>query len=122
MGFNRGTDVKDALGLGIDMAERAAELQDAIAHNKKMQNVIYDSLRNLRGIGYGEEGDGVMYKLKEDLEALERELIPMKRELDRIRDACSHTSKSGKDLMEYAGSDSHKDYYKCVVCGAHFWD
>jgi hypothetical protein len=37
--------------------------------------------------------------------------------IESFRKVCKHTDNDGNDLMEYVGHDSHKDYYKCSICG-----
>jgi len=62
--------------------------------------------------------------MKEHIEILEKERTELKTRLSKIdkaisalRDVCNHKYSDGSDAMKYEGHDSHKDYYKCGICG-----
>mgnify|MGYP006282057329 CR=1 FL=1 len=62
--------------------------------------------------------------MNEQIEILEKERTELKTRVSKIdkaisalRDVCTHKHPDGSDAMKYYGHDSHKDYYKCEICG-----
>lgn len=62
--------------------------------------------------------------MKEHIEILEKERKELNARLSKIdkaisalRDVCNHKYPDGSDAMKDKGHDSHKDYYKCEICG-----
>lgn len=62
--------------------------------------------------------------MKKYLEKLQKEKETLLERLRLINDAiissqevCEHVDEIGGETWEYAGSDSHKSYYVCTICG-----
>ena len=67
--------------------------------------------------------------MKKIIQNLETERQTLKDRIDVINNAieafqkvCKHTNEDGSNAMEYEGHDSHKNYYKCTICGYENWD
>jgi anthranilate/para-aminobenzoate synthase component I len=41
--------------------------------------------------------------------------------IEAFQKVCKHKHSDGKSSMEYEGSDSHKDWYVCTLCGETDW-
>ena len=65
-----------------------------------------------------------MIELKPVIEKLNKRESELVNELNKVRDSinalqkvCSHKNEDGSDAFEFEGSDSHRDYYVCTICG-----
>jgi hypothetical protein len=56
-------------------------------------------------------------ELNEEREKLKDRLRLIDNAIDAFQKVCSHTFKDGTDAMVLEGNDSHKDWYKCAICG-----
>jgi len=53
-----------------------------------------------------------------ELEAYhEQQLDKIKKEIQMLQNMCEHVDNMGVDMMEEIGHDSHKDHFKCKICG-----
>ena len=62
--------------------------------------------------------------MKDTIKKLERQEKEARETLDKIskaikalQDVCEHKHSDGSDAFVIEGHDSHKDYYKCDICG-----
>jgi len=60
-------------------------------------------------------------KLIKEKEEITERLKKINTVINGIQELCSHTKEDGKSAIEYEGSASHKDYYKCTICGYKSW-
>ena len=37
--------------------------------------------------------------------------------IEALQDICDHKNEDGTDALECIGNDSHKNHYKCTICG-----
>lgn len=56
-------------------------------------------------------------EFKERQKSFYEESRKIGKSLEKIQESCDHTTPAGADALEYEGHDSHKDYYKCTICG-----
>ena len=62
--------------------------------------------------------------MKEYITELQKERKKLLMKIDKIDKAitafqnlCNHKNEDGSSAMEHEGHDSHKDFYKCSICG-----
>lgn len=62
--------------------------------------------------------------MKDAITKLEKERTVLQIRIDKINDAicamqdvCTHKYEDGRDAFDCIGNDSHKDHYKCSICG-----
>lgn len=56
-------------------------------------------------------------KLEEERKELQSRITKIDNAIKAFRAVCTHQNEKGKDCMEWEGNDSHKDHYKCTICG-----
>lgn len=56
-------------------------------------------------------------KLQEERKELQSRISKIDNAIKAFREVCTHQDEKGKDCMSLLGSDSHKDHYKCTICG-----
>ena len=60
-------------------------------------------------------------KLQKEHKQLMERVVTIENAIKAFQLVCEH-KENGKDTMVYIGHDSHKNYYKCSICGYESWD
>ena len=61
-------------------------------------------------------------KLNKERDQLMERVKKIDNAIEAFREVCDHKNEDGGDDMEYIGHDSHKDYYKCKICGENIFE
>ncbi len=56
-------------------------------------------------------------KLNKERDQLMERVKKIDNAIEAFRDVCDHKNEDGSYAMEYIGGDSHRDHYKCKICG-----
>jgi hypothetical protein len=59
----------------------------------------------------------IIKKLQSEKESLINRVRKIDKFIVSFMDICPHKNEDGSDAMQHEGNDSHKDYYKCRICG-----
>jgi peptide subunit release factor 1 (eRF1) len=60
--------------------------------------------------------------LYEEKRILEDRLKKVDIAIRAMQSLCYHKKPDGTSAMVFSGNDSHKDYYKCSLCGFEDWE
>lgn len=63
----------------------------------------------------------VVSELKKQRDYHKEEADKLQKTIKQLQEVCTHKLEDGSDAMEWYGNDSHKDYYRCTICGKEDW-
>ena len=59
----------------------------------------------------------IISELQKELDELKEKRTKIENAIKALQNICEHKLEDGSSAFELEGNDSHKDYYKCSICG-----
>ena len=56
-------------------------------------------------------------EFQNEMEILQERIDKFRKVISALQEICEHKNADGSDAFEYEGSTSHKNRYKCTICG-----
>lgn len=59
----------------------------------------------------------IINKLEKERTDLQTRIYKINNAINAMQKVCTHKYEDGRCAFDYIGNDSHKDHYKCSLCG-----